>query len=475
MRIDASKCMRSVIRPFQVAAAVGFIAVCAWPAAADAPAAVAASDASDAGNASALTLDTVMEAALANDASLADARSRLKIAENARARSAPLYGSSLGLSGSVSGNTGSSSTPVPSSSSGGGVAGDAVRTSVGANLSIPLAKWISLAAEGTTDLSSVSGTVSLSVNPFAQTDTSADTAWKKAMIEAQSAVRTTILAVRKEYRALVTARSEYEYRKSSVRTAENELSRIGYLVELGKDRKSKEISAYGDLMEAQGNLDSALNNVNSALQALSARTGLSEAALDTLGSDYDPGSDAALSVNSTRMPVDEELWTASSAELAIAVLNLAQQKATARSSVTKPGLSLGASVTDSASWSLTAKVSFSPDLLFQKNADTAAENLAIQERSLAKTEQNVRTAWKNQQNALSMAERNFSNAQRFFESAQLSYEETELLFDRGESSQANLDEAQEKLLSARWQLIRSAESLENARDQLDAAWQLSIQ
>ncbi|TAH51494.1 MAG: hypothetical protein EWM51_09295, partial [Treponema sp.] len=212
-----------------------------------------------------------------------------------------------------------------------------------------------------------------------------------------------------------------------------------------------------------------------ALQALSARTGLSEAALDTLGSDYDPGSDAALSVNSTRMPVDEELWTASSAELAIAVLNLAQQKATARSSVTKPGLSLGASVTDSASWSLTAKVSFSPDLLFQKNADTAAENLAIQERSLAKTEQNVRTAWKNQQNALSMAERNFSNAQRFFESAQLSYEETELLFDRGESSQANLDEAQEKLLSARWQLIRSAESLENARDQLDAAWQLSIQ
>lgn len=474
MRIDASKCMRSVIRPFQVAAAVGFIAVCAWPAAADAPAVVAASDASNAGNASALTLDTVMEAALANDASLADARSRLKIAENARARSAPLYGSSLGLSGSVSGNTGSSSTPAPSSSSG-GVAGDAVRTSVGANLSIPLAQWISLAAEGTTDLSSVSGSVSLSVNPFAQTDTSADTAWKKAMIEAQSAVRTTILAVRKEYRALVTARSEYEYRKSSVRTAENELSRIGYLVELGKERKSKEISAYGDLMEAQGNLDSALNNVNSALQALSARTGLSEAALDTLGSDYDPGSDAALSVNSTRMPVDEELWTASSAELAIAVLNLAQQKATARSSVTKPSLSLGASVADSASWSLTAKVSFSPDLLFQKNADTAAENLAIQERSLAKTEQNVRTAWKNQQNALSMAERNFLNAQRFFESAQLSYEETELLFDRGESSQANLDEAQEKLLSARWQLIRSAESLENARDQLDAAWQLSLQ
>lgn len=421
---------------------------------------------------SVLTIEEAMEAALANDATLADARSRLKIAGNALARSSSVYGSSLGFSGSVSGNAGSSDSAPSSAPSGASAASDGstVRSNLGANVSIPLAKWITVGAEASSDLETFSGSLTVSLNPFAKADSSAETAWKKALIEAQGAVRTTILSVRREYRALNSARSEYEYRKAAVRTAENELSRIGYLVELGKERKSKEISAYGSLMEAQGNLDAALNSVNSALQALSARTGLSEAVLQTLAAgDADGGADSP-----ARTLVDEEAWVLASAELALSEIGLAQQRDALKSSASLPGLSLGASASDDASWSATVKVTLSPDVLFQKNIDSAAENLAIQKRSMEKTERSVRTAWKNQQNALAAAERNYANALRFLESAKLSYEETELLFSRGESAQASLDEANEKLLSAQWQLERSAESLENARDQLDAAWQVSI-
>lgn len=404
----------------------------------------------------AITLEEAMNAALQNDSTLADARSKLAIADNNLAKSLSLYGSSLSLSGNVSGS-GESEGPAGSES--------AVTKSVGANLAVPLAKWLSVGISASSDLSESSGTLSLTLSPFAHADTAAKTAWNKASIEAQSAVRSTLLSVRKEYRAVLVAQAEVEYRTAAVQTAQNELSRIQYLVELGKERKSQEISAYSDLMDAQGELDTAEGNLSTAKQNLSLRTGIAEASL----ADFE-----SLSVEEGRTLVDEESWVASSPEMAAAKVALEAASVSKKTGTTLPDLTLGTSVTDSRGWSVTAKVSLSPDLFFQKSKSTASENLSIQERSFANTERSVRTAWANQQSALVKAERNYGNATRFLESAQLSYTETELLLEKGEASRATLDSANENLLSAKYQLLRALESLDNSRDQLDVSWQVAV-
>jgi len=54
---------------------------------------------------------------------------------------------------------------------------------------------------------------------------------------------------------------------------------------------------------------------------------------------------------------------------------LQQQKQSRSSSITLPTVTLGASITDTADWSLSARVSISPDLLFQKTSGSAQENL----------------------------------------------------------------------------------------------------
>lgn len=415
----------------------------------------------------AIGLDEVMNAALAKDSTLADARSKLAIAENNLVKSSALYKSSLSLSGTVSdgsSSTGSAATAGTSSSgtSASTTTGD-MKKSVSANLSVPLVSWLTVGATATTDTKTNSAGLSLSLVPFAAADTSAEVAWNKAVIEAESAARTTILSVRREYRAVLTAKAEVGYRTAAVQTAQNELSRIQYLVELGKERKSKEISAYSELISAQSDLDTAQVNLTTARQNLSLRSGIAEESLVDLD---------ALSIAEGRTFVDEEAWLASSAELATAKIALLSVESARKKSLAVPDLSLSTSVSDSLSWSVTAKVSISPDVIFQKSASTAGENLAIQQRSYANTERSVRTAWQNQQNALAKAKTNYENAARFIESAELSYTETELLLQKGEASQSTLDSSNENLLSARYQLQKAVESLENARDQLDSTWQL---
>jgi len=410
----------------------------------------------------AISLDEAMNAALAHDSTLADSKSKLEIAKNNLLKSSSLYGSALSFSGTVNNQSGAASTGASTAQSTGS---DSVKKSVSANLSVPLSKWLSIGVSGTTDASTGSGSVSLSLVPFAKADTSAELAWNKAAIDAQSAVRNTLLAARKEYRAVLTAQSEVAYRTAAVQTAQNELSRIQYLVELGKERTSKEISAYSDLIDAQSDLDTAQSNLSTAIQNLSLRTGMAESALTGFES---------LSLVEGRTLVDETRWVESSADMAIAKINLDSVKKTKDASVMLPDLTVGSQVSDSLAWSVTAKVSFSPDVIFQKTGSTAAENLSIQERSYANTERSVRTVWQNQQNALAKAVRNYENANRFIESAELSYTETELLLAKGEASRSTLDSANENLLSSKYQLQKAIESLENARDQLDAAWQVSL-
>lgn len=404
-----------------------------------------------------LLIEDVMTASLKNDGSISDAQSKLKIAQNNKIRANSLYNSSLSFSGSTSGTIDANKTNTSGSTQ--------TKTSLGASLSLPLSHWVSLAFEASSNLEKASGSASISISPFAKADTSSDASLLKASIEAQTAVRSSLLSARKEYRAYQSALAEYEYRKASIVTAENELSRIQYLVELGKERKSKEISAHSTVLNAQGDLDTAENSMRSAIQNLVDRTGFTEEQIALIPSDV---------LLTDRESVSVESWISSSSELALARLSLQQQKQSASSSVALPNFSLGASISDTAAWSVSARVSISPDILFQKNLNSAQENLSIQERAFLKTEESVRTAYKNQQNALAMAERNYVNAQRFMESARLSYEETNLLFERGEVSQAAMNQADEELLQAKWKLAKAVESLENAKDQLDPAWQLSL-
>ena len=408
-----------------------------------------------------VTLADAMNAALENDSSLADARSNLVIARNSLAKAAAPYGSSLSLSASAKGSAGTESVPAP-----GGASPSGITKSVTASLSVPLAKWLTVALSGSTDLETNGASLSLSLSPFAKADSQAETAWQKAVIQSESAVRQSMLSVRREYRAVLTAKAEYAARAAAVTTARNALSKIQYLVELGKERKSDEISAYSDLMDAQGGLDAAENNLATAVQNLNLRTGLditADAELEAL----DPSAERTLA--------DEDAWYARSAEIRLARLALRSQTEGTASAVSLPDLSIGTSVDDAKNWSVSAKISVSPDVFFQKTKSSADESLAIQKRSFETTERNVRTAYANQASALAMARRNYENARRIVESARLSETETRLLLERGEAAQAALDSATEKMLSAEYQLAKAAESLENARDQLDMAWQLSAE
>ena len=422
---------------------------------------------------SAISLDDVMNESLAHDSTLADSKSRLEIAKNNLFKSASLYGTNLSFSGSLSQKASTASTTstasnapgASSSSSSSTSSASALKKSASANLAIPLAKWLSLGVTGTTDASTTSGSVSLSLIPFAKTDTSAEAAWNKALVDAQSAIRNTLLSARKEYRAVLTAKSEVAFRQAAVQTAQNELSRIQYLVELGKERSSKEISIYSNLISAQSDLDTAQTNLSNAIQSLSLRTGLTESAL----TDFD-----SLTIVDNRTLVDETLWVESSADMVNAKSNLDAAKKTKSASTALPDLSVGADVSNTLDWSMTAKISFSPDLIFQKASSTASENLAMQERSYENTERSVRAAWQNQQNAVVKARTNYENAKRFVESSELSYTETDLQLQKGEASQSDLDSANGNLLSAKYQLQKAIEALENARDQLDVTWQVSM-
>ena len=409
----------------------------------------------------ALTVGEAMDAALLNDSSLADAQSALSIAGNNLFKSASLYGSDLSLSGSLKGESdASSASATPSAGTDTGT-----QKTIGAALTVPLAKWISVGVSGTTDTETSTGSLSLTLTPLADADTQAEVAWNKAVVNAQNAVRNTLLSVRKEYRSVLTAQAEYAYRKAAVQTAQNELSRVQYLVELGSARKSGELTVYSDLMDAQGELDNAENNLSLAKRNLSNRTGLDTAVLADFES---PG------ISDARTLVDEEGWTASSADMAAAKISLDSVVLASRQAASLPGLTLAANVTDTKSWTVSAKVSFSPDLLFKKTEKNADENLAVQSRAYAATGTAVRTAFRDQLKAVEMAERNYGNANRFVESAKVSYTETQLLLERGETSRSSLDSANENLLSAKYQLEKATEALENARDQLDASWQLQL-
>lgn len=403
-----------------------------------------------------LTLDDAVNAALDHDATLADAKSKLIIAKNSYVKSLPIYGSSLSFSG------------------GENVSGSASQKTMSASLAVPIEKWLSVGVTGTgarndspnsSGYSSSSGSVSVSFTPFAADDPSAKASWDKALIEAQGAVRTTILSARREYRAVLTAQAEVAYEKAAVQTAQNELSRIQYLVELGKERKSEELTAYSSLMDVQADLDTAEDNLTTASQNLALRTGIPEAELVLLESPP---------LVEGRTLVDENEWSASSADMATARIALESVRAAQKSSATMPDFTLGSSVNNSLDWSVSAKVSLSPDAVFQKTASTARENLSIQERSFATTDRTVRSAWQVQRNAITKALHNYDNASRFIETAQTTYTETELLLQKGDASRAKLDSANENLLSAKYQMQKAVESLENARDQLDVAWQVSV-
>jgi len=258
---------------------------------------------------SAISLDGVMNEALAHDSTLADSRSKLEIAKNNLFKSASLFGTNLSFSGSLSQKAATASSTGSSTAAGGSSgnsasstsssSANALKKSVSANLAIPLAKWLSLGVTGTTDASTTSGSVSLSLIPFAKVDTSAEAAWNKALVDAQSAIRNTLLSARKEYRAVLTAQTEVAWRQAVVQTSKNDLSRIQYLVELGKERSSKEITIYSTLISAQSDLDTAQTNLSTAIQNLSLRTGLAESAL----TDFD-----ALTIVDGRTLVDENLW-----------------------------------------------------------------------------------------------------------------------------------------------------------------------
>jgi len=416
---------------------------------------------------SAISLDDVMNEALAHDSTLADSKSKLTIARNDLFKSSSLYGTNLSFSGVLSRkeSTASSSTAASTSTAAADGSSSALKESVSANLAIPLAKWLSLGFTGTTDTTATSGSVSISLVPFANADTSAETAWNKALVDAQSAIRNTLLSARKEYRAVLTAQFDVAWERAVVQSSKNDLSRIQYLVELGKERSSQEITIYSDLITAQSDLDTAQTDLTNALQNLSLRTGLAESAL----TDFE-----ALTIVDGRTLVDESQWVASSADMVTAKANLDAVKKARDLSATLPDLSVGADVSNKLDWSMTAKISFSPDLIFQKTGSTASENLAMQERSYANTERSVRTAWQNQQYEVVKAQTNYENANRFVESSMLSYTETELQLQKGEASRADLDLANENLLSAKYQLQKSIESLENARDQLDITWQVSM-
>lgn len=403
--------------------------------------------------ASAISLDEAMKAALQKDSSLADARSKLKIAEANLFKSSSLYNSDLSLSGSVKDQSVSGSSSSDS----------AVIKSVAASLAVPLSPWIALGAEAATDTATNSGSVSVTLTPFAKADTQAKVAWNKAVVDAQYAVRSTILAVRREYRAVLTSRAEYLYRAAAVQTARNELSRIQYLVELGNLRKAQELTAYSDLMEALGYLDTAESNRALALQKLSLRTGLDESAL----SDFQ-----VLEIADNRKLVTEADWVAGSADMAIAGINRDAALHDRDKTKAFPELTLGSNVDDQRNWAVTAKVSFSPDTVFQKSKEVVSETAVIQQRAYETAEAGVRSDWRNQQAVLIKAGRNYESAGRFRESAQITYTETRLLLDRGEASRSTLDSANENLLSAEYELGKALESLENARDQLDAAWQV---
>lgn len=395
----------------------------------------------------AISLDDAMNAALESDSTLADAKSKLVIAKNNLVKASSLYGSKLALSGTASGNEKS----------------DEIGKTLSASLNVPIAKWLSVGASSSTDLTETKGTLSVTLSPFSFADTASEVSWNKALLDSRSAVRSTMLSVRREYRAVLTALSGVAYRAAVVQTAQNELSRIQYLVELGKERKSQEIKAYSDLVEAQGELDTAEETLVSARQSLSIRTGISVDELGTL---------EEISPVDGRTLVDEEAWVALSSDMQNAKISLGSSKSNVLTQTALPDLSLGATVSDTKEWSVTAKVTLSPDLIFQKSRANASESLAIQERSYANTERSVRTEWQKQMSALAKAERNYEIAIKFVESAELTYTETKLLLDRGEAAQATLDSSSENLLSAQYQRQKSLESLENARDQLDSSWQV---
>jgi outer membrane protein TolC len=417
----------------------------------------------------ALSLDEAMNAALDRDSTLADAKGKLVIAKNDLAKSSTIYGSKLAFSGTASGSD----------------ATDDVNKSLSASLNVPIAKWLSVGATSSADLTDSNGgsddsgtsgssgsqssdttknSVSVTLTPFSLADTAAKSSWDKALVASRSAVRSTMLSVRKEYRAALTSLAEVAYRTAAVQTAQNELSRIQYLVELGQERKSQEINAYSDLVDAQGELDTAEETLASARQALSVRTGIAVADLGEL---------EAIAPDADRTLVDEEAWVALSADMRNAKIALESARSGIRTQTALPDLSVGATVSDSKDWSVTAKVTLTPDLFFQKSRSSATESLSTQERSYANSERSVRNEWQRQTSALAKAEKNYEMAVKFVESAEQTYTETKMLLDRGEAARATLDSASENLLSAQYQRQRSLESLENARDQLDASWQVS--
>lgn len=410
---------------------------------------------------SAVSLEDVMNAALLNDSNLADSLSKLKIAENNVFKSASLYGTSLSFSTSLSGSFEETSTQNDQANQ--TSQANQVNPSLQAQLSLPLAKWASISIEGSSYQDSISGSLSLNLRPFERSDSAAENALKRAVIDSRSAIRSTLLFVRKEFRSVNVAKAAYEFQRAAVQSAENELTRIQYLVELGTERKSKEISAYSNLIDVQGERDKAENTLMFALQTLSVRTGISIAELENCED---------IQVSENRILVDEATWNTCSAELALAKNNVVYAENSLATSRTYPGLSIGSTFNDKNAWSVTAKITISPDLFFQKTNSSEKESLSIQQRAFEKIERDVSTAWHNQQSSLSMAQRNYENALRFVDSAELSYTETALLLERGEASRSALDSAHEKLLSARWRLMQSIESLENARDQLDITWQV---
>jgi len=410
-----------------------------------------------------VSLDTLVSRALAQDTELAVALAQLRAAKAALGADSAWRGAALTLQ---SGLRGAENEAVPASA-----AGD---FSWSAQAALPMAHWLALGAESSGDeAGNASGTVSLSVSPFARHSGSADRAYRSALAAYRNSLRSSILEFRAALRSLTVADAELRLRQAeqAVTSAALEAARI--LVERGDAGKASLLDALADQTEAEIAVSAAQSALEAARADLAIRLGVAETELpDTASLEPAPGVDPLENAMSL------EQWLAASANLSESLLAAESAADDARLAVPRPDLSLTGTVgsvlagtgAGSLQWSAAAAVTLPLDLVYRDTAVAKAETAAARQTAAERLRAVTVQEYAQKVKELRRGYDTWRRATTADQSALLALEEARLLHALGESSAAALASAEADGLRSQWQTLAALKSLRDAQDELDRRW-----
>jgi len=415
-----------------------------------------------------LSMDELVSRALARDPGMAQSLAQLHEAQASLSASSPWRSSSLSLQSTLK-----DTIPAPPAPAGSSSAGPDLTWA--ASASVPLAVWLSLGASvNGDDTGKSTGALSVSVAPLAIQSTEADYAYRSALVDYGSTLRSTILDIRKSLRAMRVSEAEAAWRKADLGVAETAVERAALLAERGEGGRTDLLDAIALRTEAQANYDVAVNASAAARSDAALRIGLEapqlpdSAALEAL--DRNPGTTAP----GDAMTLDQ--WLNMSSSLVKAEMAADKAESDAKKAVPRPDISLKGDVSSILSgtssgtlnWSVGATVKLPIDLVFRDRAEAKAESAAAKRSSARNTRISAAAEYALKVAELSRTFASWRKAANAAESARLAVEEAQLLYSLGRRSDSELASVQAQGLRADWQAEAGRKSLLDALDILDA-------